>query len=249
MKTLISILAAVLVLQMGACTRYQGSDLTEREHPTLVEARERVQRQELEEAETLLRDFLRKNPDFAMAHMQLAMLYQTRQESVPAIYHFERYLEIRDEGERADIIRQVVRDERRLLMQTIAATVEGSPEAELSELRNRLNETEQKLARAELTLQQLQRSGNNGGAALSSPPAAERSAERVRQVDVRATPAPTPEPASRRTHTVQRGETLSHIARRAYGRASAWEKIYQANREIIPNPNAVPPGLVLEIPE
>lgn len=51
-------------------------------------------------------------------------------------------------------------------------------------------------------------------------------------------------------YTVQRGDWLSKIALRAYGDMFAWEKIYEANKDIIgPNPNLIKPGQVLTIPE
>ncbi len=51
------------------------------------------------------------------------------------------------------------------------------------------------------------------------------------------------------SYTVQSGDTLSHIAQRFYGKASAWNAIYQANRDQIDNPDLIRPGQVLRIPD
>jgi LysM repeat protein len=54
------------------------------------------------------------------------------------------------------------------------------------------------------------------------------------------------EPARR--YTVRRGDTLSSIAQRFYGNPADWRWLYQANRPVIKNPNAIYPGEVLNVP-
>lgn len=55
------------------------------------------------------------------------------------------------------------------------------------------------------------------------------------------------EPASE-LYTVKPGDTLSHIARHFYGKASAWNTIYDANRDQLDNPDRIQPGQVLRVP-
>ncbi len=50
------------------------------------------------------------------------------------------------------------------------------------------------------------------------------------------------------TYTVQRGDTLSHIAQRMLGRAGRWPEIFEANKDKIKNPNLIYPGQVLVLP-
>ncbi|MGY3438616.1 MULTISPECIES: LysM peptidoglycan-binding domain-containing protein [unclassified Marinovum] len=49
-------------------------------------------------------------------------------------------------------------------------------------------------------------------------------------------------------YTVQPGDSLAGIALRHYGTTTAYEIIYQANREKLPSPSAVRPGMTLRIP-
>ena len=51
-----------------------------------------------------------------------------------------------------------------------------------------------------------------------------------------------------RVHTVQRGDTLSKIARRELGDGNRWPEIFELNRSIINNPNVIFPGQVLLLP-
>jgi nucleoid-associated protein YgaU len=55
-------------------------------------------------------------------------------------------------------------------------------------------------------------------------------------------------PAPARTYTVQKGDNLSKIAKEMYGNANAWRRIYEANQDIIKNPDLIRPGQVLKIP-
>lgn len=49
-------------------------------------------------------------------------------------------------------------------------------------------------------------------------------------------------------YTVQKGDSLSRIAKRELGDYSAWREIYEANRDRISNPNRLYPGMTLSLP-
>ncbi len=49
-------------------------------------------------------------------------------------------------------------------------------------------------------------------------------------------------------YTVKKNDTLCGIADKIYGDKLCWKKIYKANRDIIPNPNDLVPGMKLRIP-
>ena len=51
-----------------------------------------------------------------------------------------------------------------------------------------------------------------------------------------------------RTYTVRTGDCLWNIAKRYYGNGSKWQKIYNANRGKIKNPNLIYTGQRLVIP-
>lgn len=52
-----------------------------------------------------------------------------------------------------------------------------------------------------------------------------------------------------RTYVVQAGDSLSKIAQQFYGKASEYNKIFEANRDKMANPDAVRAGTTLVIPE
>ena len=51
-----------------------------------------------------------------------------------------------------------------------------------------------------------------------------------------------------KTYEVVSGDSLSKIAKREYGNASEWNRIYEANRDILKDPNKIFPGQKLKIP-
>jgi len=51
-----------------------------------------------------------------------------------------------------------------------------------------------------------------------------------------------------RTYVVVNGDSLSKIAKREYGDANKWRTIYEANKELINDPDLIYPGQELKIP-
>jgi nucleoid-associated protein YgaU len=67
-------------------------------------------------------------------------------------------------------------------------------------------------------------------------------------------PQPTPAPQAKPIETeklyiVQKGDTLSSIAHTYYGSATKWRKIFNANRDVIPDANKLAIGAKLVIPD
>ena len=54
--------------------------------------------------------------------------------------------------------------------------------------------------------------------------------------------------AGAQSYTVRKGDTLSEIAERHYGKASQWHAIFDANRDSIDDPDKIFPGQVLRLP-
>lgn len=50
------------------------------------------------------------------------------------------------------------------------------------------------------------------------------------------------------TYMVEKGDTLSRIAKQHLGDANAWKKIFDANRDQLDDPDRIQPGQVLKLP-
>ena len=58
--------------------------------------------------------------------------------------------------------------------------------------------------------------------------------------------APKPAP---RFYTIESGDNLSKIAKQFYGDANQWQKLFEANREVIQDPDKIYPGQQIRVPE
>jgi nucleoid-associated protein YgaU len=52
-----------------------------------------------------------------------------------------------------------------------------------------------------------------------------------------------------RMYIVQGGDSLSKISKKFYGDANSWKRIFEANKDIVKNPDLIQPGWKLRIPE
>lgn len=76
-------------------------------------------------------------------------------------------------------------------------------------------------------------------------------AEQVKKADfsgVSAKVDSTAEVAGAQSYTIQKGDTLSKIAQQHYGKANDWRRIYDANRDVIDDPDKIFPGQVIQLP-
>ena len=60
--------------------------------------------------------------------------------------------------------------------------------------------------------------------------------------------AAAPAKAATRYYTIKSGDSLSKIAKEMYGDANAYDKIFEANREVIGDPDKIYPGQQIRIP-
>jgi nucleoid-associated protein YgaU len=56
-------------------------------------------------------------------------------------------------------------------------------------------------------------------------------------------------PGTDRTYTVVAGDSLSKISKKFYGSPNKWKQIFEANKDVIKNPDLIHPGQKLKIPE
>ena len=74
----------------------------------------------------------------------------------------------------------------------------------------------------------------------------------VNAIEVKKAPEPEPEPApvvEERVYEVVSGDTLGAISKKYYGKAGDYMKIFEANRDILDNPDLIKVGQKLQIPE
>lgn len=66
--------------------------------------------------------------------------------------------------------------------------------------------------------------------------------------DVTARVDSTAEIIGEQSYTIEKGDTLSKIAKEHLGSANAWKQIFEANRDVLDDPDRIFPGQVIKLP-
>jgi LysM repeat protein len=239
----LSVGAGLLVL-LAACQPgggYGGSDEKDRNIQNGIAARSDGR---YEAAEKAFLRALQNQPNSAVAHWSLGILYyQDLRDYTSALYHFERFARLQP-NERVDQVRQVTEACRQELAKGVPI---GNLSAQMQREISALVRTNTALRQE---LDQLR-------ARLAQRDAADRAAAQPRTVPpdpadpgLRSDPTPPatyaaiPQPRSTpRTHRIQKGETLASVAR-TYG--------FELPAVIAANPGVIPqriqPGQIINLP-
>ncbi len=164
------------------------------------------------------------NPSMARAHLDIAILFDdNRNDPIRAIYHYQRYLELRPATEKRTMIESRMRLARHKLMSTLQKKrLEGSPE-DIAELKRQNAELRDRIAQLQVELEKA-KAVSQARACEPTPP---RPIDKQKSVFVfTANPQQV-------EYVVQPGDTLHTIARR-YGIPLEWlaatNRLHDRNR-------------------
>ncbi len=268
---------AVLVLcalTLTGCGLYERGDaVTEERERAFQRGKQLLREGRHEDAlNAFLRVIERRPGDAAESHLEVADIYLSRMdEPVEAIYHFRRFLEQMPHSPQADLVRGQIDRAMRELVRTLPANPLQYPMerldliASVEELENRNRGLQAEIERLR---EERDRLAAQAGEAARQLEASQRRAELLAGTERSASAAPAnpprtaPDPAPRdtqsaanrdtgqrmQTYTVREGDSLYAISRQFYGTNSRWTEIYEANRDRLPNPNAIRAGMTLRIP-
>lgn len=233
-------MGAALLVSAGGCRKKTSElDAMEKVLPGMVEAKKRDRAGDVEGAIALYHELLAEDPGLAKAHLELGLLVDRKYEDhITAIYHYNRYLDLRPDTEKRSMIEELIQEDKFLF----AMSVNNNPDAlvgEMSDLKEEIKGLEQDLASARDHIAELRQN-------LADAQARAVAAESGQTISpARASVPIEPEP---RTYRVQRGDTLSKIAQKVYKDSAQWKRIYDANRETMSRSNDLDVGQVLIIP-
>jgi tetratricopeptide (TPR) repeat protein len=218
------LLCAVTILAAcGPTGRVTDSSLDR--YPDYQRARKAVEMGDFRGAAGLYERVVQAAPDASRARLELGLLYDEKiGDPIAAIYHYRQYLALRPDSDKKQLVEDFI--ERSKL--ALASNQPQSPAFDPAEL-TRL-QTENATLRMQVT--ELQ---GRVVAPAADPPKPEAT-------------APPVAPSETRTHVVQKGDTLQSLALRYYGTRSSWERIYAANRTILPSKDQLKVGQQLVIP-
>ena len=251
-KTIFLLLLAVSSAGLTGCDMAGNRDEREDRDPQIRKARERRAARDFDGAIELYNRALERKPDLARAHLELGLVFdQEKNDDLRALYHYQRYLEMRPDAEKRELVEKLIQHARI----SFAASLPDRPAEAVREI--------EMLKREVKTLRSLLAEQSGGTTAVERaaavPGRAPAVAAAVRPVAQPVVPpAASPEPAvppaapvpaaSGETYVVRAGDTLSRIATRVYNDAGKWELIYNANRKTLPTAQSLKVGQTLVIP-
>ncbi len=243
-----ALVTAVIAAGLTGCGPGTQDRMEERD-PLVKRALARKAAGDTDGAIELFERAIERKPSLARPHLDLGLLYdQVKTNYVRAIYHYERYLELRPDSEKKALINELIYRTRL----NYAVSLPDRPSSavqEIAMLKEEIKSLKARLADAQSAPVAPAAPANAGGAGGAAPPVKGKPPAKG-AAPAEAVP-PNPEPAQPpvQTYVVQAGDTLSSIAIRMYRDQSKWKLIYDANRGILPSPQSVRPGQTLMIPK
>ena len=229
----VAFVAALAVSQTGCSGGAASQDSRDERDPYLKRALVRKNMDDIDGSVDLLNKALARKPELARAHLELGLLYDThKQDYIRAIYHYQRYLELRPDAEKRKLIEDLIRQARLSFAASLPDQPPGAIE-QIAMLKREIGVLKGQLASTQGT------SGAAGG-----KPAAPAAADSPALMP----PKPAPAQAAVQTYIVQSRDTLSSVAAKMYNDPGKWKTIYDANRNTLTSPQSVRPGQTLIIP-
>ena len=183
----------------------------------------------------MYRKILDDEPLLARAHLNLAFLLDDeKHDYVGAIYHYQRYLELRPETAK----KIMIQDRVRMGETSFAATIfKQAPDyaREIKHLKRKNSDLQAYINRLKRDAHEQKERARRPQAEIKQTRPADASAHRAQA-----------RPAVR--HRVKPGDTLSSIAEDVYGDPGRWRTIYEANKEQLGNSHRIRIGQELIIP-
>lgn len=252
------IMAAALAMSLlaGCTSQVQEQDALEFNYPAIRKARAKLREGDKQAALELLNRAIDEKPKLAQAHLEVAQLYDDYDHNyVRAIYHYERYLELRPQTEKKEMIEGFIRKARIAYAASVAEQVPGldkkvqALQEDNDRLKQDLRQVRENLARR-VAAPALSRSTVSvpaaDGYSIAEPAISESTAAPA--VDAKPASVSAGNPAGAQ-YRVQRGDTLSIVAARVYHNPRKWKLIYDANRDTLGGSQKLKTGQMLVIPK
>src|SRR5579859_3833242 len=221
----------LLCLSLSGCFSEGHSQLDEQKEPHFLSGKNCASAMDYKGAVEAYEKALEVNPHSASAHLELALLYETKEVEDPAaaIYHYQQFLKLRPASEKAALVRDRINNCKVKLVETVAYFGPNNQilqhelekdHLDIAQLKARLAQWEAYYAsHAQATTNTPTSNSAPAGTAstpaLASPVSSAR-ASAIQPVSSSGPHQPFAAAATGKTHVVKAGENPSAIARK-YG--------------------------------
>ena len=220
-------------------------DRREERDPDVKKALAKKKANDIGGAIKLYQKALDRKPTMALPHLELGILFDDKKKDyVRAIYHYQRYLELRPNAEEKKI--EIVKRLIDIAEMSFAASLPDRPSSAIRQIAALKKENE-------LLKQKFEDFG-----VISHPAGTPKANPKKNGSDKKTNPGRRSRPVAPDDghpkppvdkYLVQSGDNLSSIARTMYNDPDKWELIYKANRNTLSSPSALKIGQTLIIPQ
>ncbi len=259
---LVYILCVGSILLCGCSQNVSVLDHRDAVDAKMKNARAKVNEGDVDAAIKLYRKVLNDKSRQARAHLDLALLLSDKHDYLDAICHYKRYLAMRPDTEKKEMIKERLQNAIQSFVATKTLDSRLRTSSNKKSSNNNFATTLQKLKRAEdseksliLRVAELEKAnkklenkveGCEGE--LDQYRAVIGLSSVKKPVKSKFKPKPKQEKQIARTYRVRRGDTLSSIAKGVYGDEKQWVKILKANKGKLKGSQKIKIGQVLIIP-
>lgn len=240
MQKYIPMLLAAFMLT-GCGKGAKSLEAREESDPNIAAGQAYMEEGKYDEAIAEFKKVLDTEPLMARPHLDLATIYQNNKLNyIHAIYHYDRYLELRPDSEKTEFINE----QKLKVAQALANTlINNSKEVkQVVQERNSLLQQNNELKRQLASAQQ------NPQPAATTPPAMKTVTQTVPK-SAPQMPATQPDMSGKhQIYHVVSGDNLTKIATKFYGDGGKWDIILDANKDTLGSPRDLKVGQTLVIP-
>jgi tetratricopeptide (TPR) repeat protein len=245
-------LLAILLLFLSGCSG--NIQVFHEEEESSFRRAERLKREgNYEESLYAFLKVIENRRDAPESHLNAGLLLlEHREEPILAIYHFTKYLELKPDSDKSDLVRQRIEVAKKKFIQKLPehSYTKGYERLDLIEIITQMKSETKKLK------QQLLACRQNRTALVSKESffqndtnTAENSDQSFRESDTNSSVNTNSTPVSGTlSYSVQIGDTLSKISLKFYNTTARWMDVYRANQDVLKTPNDLKVGQVLRIP-
>ncbi len=192
------------------------------------------------------------------SHLYLGQLFlEHSKDPILAIYHFRQFLEFKPGSQQAPLVRDLINTAKKEFARTFPSNLLNA-EFDRIDLLDVIEQKDREILAMKKDLARLKGENNALRARLRAENAEKPSSSSAQTTADSFRPRVSPLPgrgdvsSTQRTtsayYTVVTGDNLLKISTKVYGSRERWVSIYEANRDLLANPNALTVGMKLRIP-
>jgi len=236
----------VVILLGGGCGPSGASGGDPDRNAYFQKARKSEEQRDYQTAAGLYQRALETDPQLARAHLELGLLNDEKLgDPIAAIYHYRQYLALDPQTDKRQLVEDFIERAKLSLASKLPQSAVADP-AELTRLQNQTVALMQENAALRARIAEMER---GAAVAAATPAAAATPVVAAASASGTVSTASAPSETYRtRTHLVQKGDTLQSLALKYYGTRSAWDKIYEVNRNVLASKDQLRIGQQLLIP-